>query len=81
MKTLVVLGTREVNNRRLAHGDELPPNLLPPEVVDWWLDHKWLVEYESSEHRSLYRIFAPFSGAKEREHLTTDELRELALSK
>jgi hypothetical protein len=75
--TLVLIGHREINGQQFQHGDELPPDLLPPEVVDWWLDHKWLEEYP--ERRSLYRIFSVFSGAKEQEQLDDGEMTALAL--
>ncbi len=75
--TLVILGPREINGTFYAHGDELPPGLLPDEAIDWWLDRKWLAEYP--ERRSLYRIFSLFSGAKEREQLDAEELSQFAL--
>ena len=75
--TLVILGAREINGTLYAHGAELPPDLLPDEAVDWWLDRKWLAEYP--ERRSLYRIFSLFSGAKETERLDREELSQFAL--
>jgi hypothetical protein len=67
--TLVVVGVREVNGQRFEHGAELPPGLLPPETVSQWHDQKWLMQYDASERRSLYRLFPTFSGCKEQEHL------------
>jgi hypothetical protein len=58
---------------------ELPPGLIPREVVDHWLDQHWLAEYDSSERRSLFRLFAPFSGCKEQEQLSTEEKEKLCL--
>ena len=70
--TLVFIRHGEIGNRHFQHGEELPPELLPPEVVDHWLDEGWLKAYD--ERRSLYRLLHRFSGAKEEEHLTTAEL-------
>jgi len=80
MTTLVFLGARKINDRLFHHGDEVPPGLLPPETVNQWLDQKWLAEYDFSERRSLYRLFASFSGCKEQEPLTKAELAAYALS-
>jgi hypothetical protein len=77
--TLVVTGHREFTDRRFIHGDELPPNLLPPELVDWWIDHGWAREYGADQRRSLYRLFPAFSGAKEKEQLTEAELKAYSL--
>jgi hypothetical protein len=80
MTTLVLFGAREINGRLFHHGDELPPGLLPREVIDQWLDRKWLLEYDNTERRSLCRLFPAFSGCKEQEQLTKAELRQYALS-
>jgi hypothetical protein len=77
--TLVVLGTRNIDGRRYEHGEELPPDLLTRETVDQWLDRKWLAEYYTSYRRSVYQLFAPFSGCKESESLTKAELDQFAL--
>jgi hypothetical protein len=78
--TLVLIGHREINGVQFHHGDELPPNLLPQETVDRWLDVKWLVELDSAERRSLYRIFHRFSGVK-KEPLDAEELNQFELPK
>ena len=80
MTTLVVIRHAQVGSRHFAHGEELEPGLIPQEVVDQWLDNKWLIELDSTQRRSLYRLFAPFSGCKEREHLTNEEKEQLCLS-
>jgi len=80
MKTIIFNGHAEVGGRTFHHGDELPPGLLPPEVVDQWLDQRKLTEYDSSERRSLFRLFPAFSGCKEQEELTREELTAFALS-
>jgi hypothetical protein len=79
MTTLVVIGTHDIAGVRYHHGEELPPDLLPRETVDQWLDRKWLAEYDSAYRRSLYRLFAPFSGCEEQEQLTKEELTAYAL--
>jgi hypothetical protein len=77
MKTFVVIGPRHIKGVQFHHGDELPPGLLSTREIEKMLDQKLLAEYR--QRRSLYRLFAPFSGAKEREPLD-DELTEFALS-
>lgn len=79
MTTLILIGTHDIDGRRYNHGEELPPDLLPRETVDQWLDRKWLVEYDTAYRRSIYRLFAPFSGAKESEPLTPEETKAYAL--
>jgi hypothetical protein len=79
MKTLVVLGHLQVGDQLFKHGEELPPDLLPVEAINLHLDHRQLVEYDSNERRSLYRLFAPFSGAKEQEQLAKEELTAYTL--
>ena len=74
MITLVFTRHGQVGSRQFHSGEELPPNLLPPEVVDHWLDENWLREYDSAERPSLYRLLHRFSGCKEKEHLTKEEL-------
>jgi len=74
--TLVFIGSRQVADHQFQHGDEVPPDLLSQEQIDQMLDQKVLAEIP--QRRPLYRIFAPFSGAKEREPLDA-ELIEFAL--
>jgi hypothetical protein len=76
--TLIFLGPREINGQQFSRGDELPPDLLSQDMIDRWLDHRWLAEYH--DRRSLYHIFAPFTGSKEREQLTKEELTAYALT-
>jgi hypothetical protein len=80
MTTLVVNGAREINGQRFEHGAELPPGLLPREVVDQWLDCRWLAEYDVTERRSLYRLLHVFSGCTEREPLSDEELRRFTIT-
>jgi hypothetical protein len=65
MTTLVVIKHAQIGNRNFQHGEELPPGLLPREVIDQWLDQGWLKEYSQAQRESLYRLFAPFSGIKQ----------------
>jgi hypothetical protein len=74
--TLVFIGPRMINDQQFFHGDEVPPDLLPQEQIDQMLDQKVLAEI--TQRRPLYRLFAPFSGAKEREPLDA-ELTPFAL--
>lgn len=79
MTTLIFIGTHDISGKRYQHGEELPPDLLPRETIDQWLDRKWLAEYYTTYRRSLYRLFAPFSGCKESEPLAQEELNAYAL--
>lgn len=63
--TLVITKHAQVGSRQSQHGEELPPNLIPPEVVDHWLDQGWLKAYDPAQRQSLYRLFPHFSGLKE----------------
>jgi hypothetical protein len=76
--TLVFIRHSEINGRLFSHDSELPDDVLTQEQIDRMLDQKLLAEYP--QRRSLYRLFAPFSGAKEREPLDA-ELVEYALPK
>jgi hypothetical protein len=79
MNTLVAVGPHTINGQRYEHGAELPPGLLPRETIDQWLDRKWLCEIHPSVRRSLYGLFGPFSGCKEQEPLTQEELNTYGL--
>jgi hypothetical protein len=76
--TLVFIGPRQVGDQQFQHGDEVPPDLLSQEQINRMLDQKVLAEIP--QRRSLFALFAPFSGAKEREPLDA-ELTEFALQK
>ena len=80
MTTLVARSHRTIDGKQYPHGSEIPPGMLPDEAVDWMLDNCELEEYDSSERRSLYRLFAHFSACKETESLTQEELNKLALT-
>jgi hypothetical protein len=70
--TLVANGHRQFQDRHFVHGDEIEPGLLGQAVANWWQDHGWAREYGADQRRSLYRLFAPFSGCKEKEPLTRE---------
>jgi hypothetical protein len=78
MKTLVLNGHHELNGVTYHHGSEMPPDLLSGELRDWWLDHGWVREHDSSERRSLHRLFSHFSGSSESEPIDS-ELKQFAL--
>jgi hypothetical protein len=75
--TLVIIGPRMIGERQLHHGDELPDGLLSQEQVDKMLDEKLLAEIP--ERRSLYKIFAAFSGVKQKQQLDAEELCQFEL--
>jgi hypothetical protein len=60
-----------------SHGDECPPNLFSQGTINRALDEGYLAE--CAERRSLYRLFAKFSGCKEREPLSNHERNNLCL--
>jgi hypothetical protein len=62
MTTLVFSHHGQIGGRQFRHGEELPPGLIPREVIDHWLDQGWLKEYSQAERPSLYRLFPRFSG-------------------
>jgi hypothetical protein len=74
--TLVFIRHTEIGGRLYHHGEELVPGSLEDAAIDKMLDQKILVEIP--QRRSLYRVFAPFSGAKEHEPLDA-EIAEFAL--
>jgi hypothetical protein len=77
--TLVFIRHHEINGRLYRHAEELPPGALSQEIVNQLLDQGVLREY--AERRSLYRLFAPFSGCKEIEELDAHELSAYGLPK
>jgi hypothetical protein len=76
--TLVFIGPRQIGDRQFSHGEELPDDLLSQEQIDEMLDQRLLANYP--ERRSLYRIFAVFSGYNERQPLQQQELESYALT-
>ena len=77
--TLIFIRAHTIGTRQFRHAEELPPNVLTAEQIDQWLDSGQLREYEPTKRRSLYRLFAPFSGASEREQLTQQEREALCI--
>ena len=77
--TLIFVRTTDIGDKRFTHGAELPPDLLPRKVIDQWLDSGRLKEYP--DRRSLHRLFACFSGCKEKEQLDKAELDAYCLPK
>ena len=75
--TIVSIRLRQIGDRQFHHGEEIPPDTLEGELLDYWLDHKWTMEVP--DRRSLYRLFAPFSACKEREQLSQNELALFAV--
>jgi hypothetical protein len=79
MTTLVFMRHGQVGSRHFQCGEELPPGLLPPEVVAHWLDERWLAECDPTERPSLYRVLHRFSGCKEEQPLTKEQIARYAL--
>jgi len=71
--TLVAIHQLKIADRVFAHGEEIEPDLLPDERLDWHIDHRQIVEYDPRVRRSLYRLFSVFSGCQESEQLSQDE--------
>jgi hypothetical protein len=70
--------SREFAGQAYHHGSEIPPDVLPKEVVGKWHDWRWCDEMDSADRRSLHRLFPAFSGATETEPLDT-ELRRFTI--
>jgi hypothetical protein len=62
MTTLVFIHHAQIGGRQFRHSEELPPGLIPREVINHWIDQHWLHEYSQEERPSLYRLFPRFSG-------------------
>jgi len=77
MTTIIFIRHAQIGTQRFEFGQECPPNSLPREVIDRWLDSKRLAELE--DRRSLYRLLHRFSGAAEQEQLTQQEKATLCL--
>ena len=75
--TLIFVRHTEFGDRAFPHAAELPPDFLPPEAINRLLDSGRL--RECSGRRSLYRLFARFSGTNEKEELTAEELAAYSL--
>ena len=75
--TVICNGPRQLNGGQFLHAEEIPPDFLPPEMVDYLLDKSLL--QECPDRRSLYRLLPAFSGARERELISKDELTTYAL--
>ena len=78
--TLVFIRARYVDGH-LTHypGEEVPPDLFSQEVVDQSLDQGWLREVDAAVRPSLYCVFHRFTGSKERESLTPQQLANYTL--
>jgi hypothetical protein len=77
--TLIAIHHVQIGSRHFDFGSEIPPGLLPTEVVGQWIDQKWLAEMDPTDRRSLYRLLHRFSGCKEQEQLTPQEKQDLCL--
>jgi hypothetical protein len=77
--TLVAIRTLNLGDHVFHHGAEIIPGLLSQDTVNKLVDRGRLREYDPSERRSLYRLFAPFSGCEETERPTKEELTAYAL--
>ena len=58
-------------------GEEVPPGLFSPDVIDKALDEDFLIE--SPQRRSLHRIFHRFTGATPEQPLSNEERNDLCL--
>jgi hypothetical protein len=76
---LVAIRHFETGGQVFVHGAEIIPSLLAKATVNQLLDQGILCEYP--ERRSLYRIFAAFSGCNETEQLDRQESRAYSLTK
>jgi hypothetical protein len=79
MKTLAAVQPRQIGTVLYQHGEEIPAAAIPEGQLDKLVDAGWIRAYDTSERRSLHRLFAPFSGSKESERLDKAELTAFAL--
>jgi hypothetical protein len=79
MKTIIARSGRRIGGELYPHGAEIPPGSLSDGAIDSMIDNGELIEYDSADRRSLYRLFTPFSNCAEQELLTQEELNDLAL--
>jgi hypothetical protein len=70
--TLIAIRHLEIEGHVFAHGTEIMLGLLAKDAIDRLIDQGSVREYDSKDRRSLYRLLAPFSGAKEREPLDAE---------
>ena len=78
--TIVFVKARYIDGH-LTHypGEEVPPGLLPSEIVNQALDKGALREYDPAERPSLYRLFHRFTGCEEEHPLTPGQLTAYTL--
>jgi len=74
---LVFVRHTEFGDRAFTHAAELPPGFLNQDTIDKLLDSGRLREY--GERRSLYKLLHVFSGCKESEPLTEEEIEAYSL--
>jgi hypothetical protein len=79
--TLIAIKHFEIDGYTFHHGCEIMPGLLAKRTVDKLIDSGHVREYDSSERRSLYKLFSPFSGCDEREPLGAEDLTSYGLPK
>jgi len=78
--TIVFVRGRYIDGH-LTHspGEECPPGLIPAEEIAVMLDQGELREYDPAQRASLYRIFHQFTGCKEAQPLTAEQLAAYTL--
>jgi len=81
MKTLIVIGHPALNGVQYHHGDEIPPDALKGELLDFWADHGLVKEEDTESRRSVYRLFHAFSECSQSEQFTAMELAVFGLDK
>jgi hypothetical protein len=77
--TLVAMHHLEIEGRVFHHGSEIMPDLIAQETVAKLIDQGGVREYDSRDRRSLYRLFSKFSGCRESEPLTGEEIEAYSL--
>jgi hypothetical protein len=77
--TLVAMHHLEIEGRVFHHGAEIMPSLISTATLAKLIDQGRVREYDSRDRRSLYRLFSKFSGCKEKEPLTAEEMEAYSL--
>jgi hypothetical protein len=77
--TLIAVHQLEIQGRIFHHGSEIMPGLIPAATLAKLIDQGRVREYDSRDRHSLYRLFSKFSGCKESEPLTEEEIEAYSL--
>jgi hypothetical protein len=79
--TLVFIRAHYVSGTLVHYpGDEMPPGMFSQETINRALDEGYLTECDPSDRPSLYRVFHRFSGSKEEQPITKEQMAKHGLA-